>query len=124
MDGELDGPTLHQVGDHIEVCASCRALLDGFRKVDDLIRGLHGLDVKDDFARQVLEKVRESDRPPGLMCPGKGALSRVLSFLEPLWELFEAKRAPNTGILEEFDDFPPLSVGFIYFKFWSQVGRG
>ena len=124
MDGELDRSSSQSVEHHISQCGACRKLVDDFQEVDDLLRGLPKFDTSPDFVGQILEKVGESQAPAARKPSDRSPLASLMRFLSSFMDLLETRNSPSTHTLDEFGDFPPFSMGHIYFKLLDQPGRG
>lgn len=124
MDGELDPASSRSVERHISQCAACRKMAADFLGVDDLVRGLPKFDMGPDFVGQILEKVGESRAPVARKHSDRSPFAPVLRFMSSFMDLLEARDSPSTHALDEFGDFPPFSMGYIYFKLLDQPGRG
>ncbi len=124
MDNELDAAASRSVASHIEQCGSCREYLHDIRYVDALVQGLRTLEVNPDFTRQVIARAREGDTYTSEKYSDRTILSAFMQFFESLFEPMQNRRIPNTHTLDEFNDFPPLSMSWAYFKILGQAGRG
>ena len=124
MDGELDAASSRSMERHISQCGACREMAAGFREVDVLMRGLPKLDMGPDFVGQLLEKVNESREPVAGRCSDRSLFAAVMRFTSSFMDLLETRSSPSTKTLDEFGDFPPFSMGHIYFKLLDQTGRG
>jgi hypothetical protein len=120
MDHELDDASARQLESHLHQCAECREALNNFQELDDMVRGLRRLELGPDFAKQMVMRVS------GLAVAEKAGRTNRLSLLERLSrivvdfvDLVSSARSPSTGTLDEFGDFPPLSMGHIYFNLIS-----
>ena len=120
MDHELDAASSRQLELHLHQCAECREALNDFQELDDMVRVLPRIEPGPDFARQIVMRVTENAaREKG---EGQSKLSlfkRLFRFVEDFVELVSRVQTPSTGTLDEFGDFPPLSIGSIYFKLIS-----
>jgi hypothetical protein len=124
MDGELDSASSRSVERHINQCGACRKMVVDFQKVDDLVRGLPKFDMGPNFVGQLLEAVGASHSPVPTEPLDRSLFARVTRFMSRFMDLLEARKSPSTHTLDEFGDFPPSSMGYIYFKLLDQPGRG
>jgi hypothetical protein len=126
LDAETDSVSSRDLEAHVRECADCRAMLDGFQRLDALVRGLPGLQLGPDFAKQMVMRAKGLERAgeikSGLMRP---LFYTLLSAVQDLSDLVSrARPASSTRTLDEFDDFPPLSMGYIYFRLLDLPTRG
>jgi len=120
MDHELDAASYSRVELHLHQCAECREALNDFQELDDMVRVLPRIEPGPDFARQTVKKLGEITASGEVEHQGKLSVFKRLSRLaEDFIELMGREAAPLTGTLDEFDDFPPLSMGSVYFKLIS-----
>jgi hypothetical protein len=125
MDHELDAASSRQVESHLHNCANCREVLKEFQEVDGMVRGLPQFDLGPDFAGQMVMKVSRPTAADELERPGRPSLfERLFRFLEDFVDMVSPTRTHTTGTLDEFSDFPPLSMGHIYFKLMDLPTRG
>ena len=125
MDQELDEASSRQLESHLHQCAECRETLNDFREIDDLVRDLPKLELGADFAKQMVMSVSEPVAIGEVERSGRLSLfERLFRFIENLVNLVESARSPSTGTLEEFNDFPPLSMGSIYLKLMDLPSQG
>jgi len=125
MDNELDAAASKNVAHHIGQCSSCRHYFHDLQNVDSLVRGLPALDMAPDFAGRVAAKAREWDALTRKRLPNRTILSAFMQTCEHLFDLIERRRSPaSTRTLDEFSDFPPLSMSSVYFTILGEPGRG
>jgi hypothetical protein len=124
IDGELDADLFRSMENHISRCGACRKLVADFKKVDDWVGGLPKFDVNPDFIGQILEKAGEPNAQVVRRDWDRSVVAPVIRFMSSFMDLLEGKDSPSTGILDEFSDFPPSSIGYIYFRLLDQAGRG
>jgi len=122
MDSEVDGATSRLIERHIEGCPGCREYLHEFREVDGLVQGLPKIDLGPEFtSRVVTAAIRTSAVVDKKAVSFATRLERAVARLsEAVFNLFEPGADPNTRILDEFSDCPPLSMSFIYFSLMDQ----
>jgi anti-sigma factor RsiW len=126
IDSELDGATSRLIEQHLEGCPECRENLIDFREVNELVQGLEKIDPGPDFSSRVVTaamrtSVAANRETVSFAARLKLALARLS---EAVFRLFEPGAGPNTQTLDEFNDCPPLSMSFIYFRLLDQRGGG
>ena len=120
MDHELDDVSSRQLESHVHQCAECREILVDLQRIDAMVRDLPRTELGPDFAKQMVMKLT------GLTAAEEAGRTDRLSLLERLWRIVEdfvdlvsTARSPSTGTLDELGDFPPLSMGYVYFNLIS-----
>lgn len=124
MDGELDQATVRSVERHISQCGECRKVAADFQAVDALVRRLPDFDMSDDFVGKLLERVDEAHAGDANKPLDRSFFRRFLFFMLSFMDLLEARELSSNRTLDEFGDFPPSSMGSIYFKLLDHPGRG
>lgn len=119
LDDELDSTLRRSIENHLNQCAKCSEELEGFQDLDASLRGLARLDMDPEFAEHLVAKVCKESVAVDRTYFERRAKS-VLRFFESFFELLEPTRSPRTRSLEEFNDFPPLSIGYLYCKVLGQ----
>ncbi len=111
MDHESDSASVQQLESHLRQCTECREMLNEFQKIDNMVRGLPEIAADADFSAQMVSMVNETGRQ------GRLSLSERLSrIVGEFADMLSSVRSSPTGILDEFSDFPPLSIAQIYFR--------
>jgi len=115
LDRELEPVQERPVEEHLEQCLKCREYLADLQTIDGQLQALPRVDMGAEFAEAMTVKVckdflARDGSPVGLT----GLLGRLANLLEALFELLEASGSPRTRTLDEFSDFPPLSMGYVY----------
>jgi anti-sigma factor RsiW len=123
IDGELDAASRNDLESHLRQCPQCRSALNELQGVDHKLRSLPRAELGPDFSRQLITVMGErgvTDRAhlPGFL-PAVAASSGLLGALRGLLGL--ATQSGNNP-LDEFNDFPPLSIGSAYFNIFGQSG--
>lgn len=124
MDGELDETSSIRLLRHLERCGECRALLGELSQVDHWVRGLPILEASPAFSRELTVRGRQRHGFGGERSSKPSILATLLELLGYLSRLMERQKGPGTHLLDEFDDFPPLSLGCTYFRMLGLGGRG
>ncbi len=121
-DAELDGCLSKEISFHLRVCVACKKELADFDRVDALVRGMPKLEVGEAFASQIIAKVavKECD----ILAPApfpKRIFAKLMQLADCVFELIPWHEYRRTATLEEFGDFPPLSLSHAYLQL---IGRG
>lgn len=111
MDHEMDSTSARQTESHLRQCADCRETLDEFQDIDNMVRSLPEIAADTDFSAQMVRIVNKT-RHQGRLSLSERISRMVGEFADMLGSVGSA----STGILDEFSDFPPLSIGQIYFR--------
>lgn len=119
-DGELDENLTDQVSRHLKVCDSCRGELMELGQIDSLVRGLPELVVSEAFASEIIARTQSVKTGRDLkilrMSLPQRILGRFLHLADSVFELLPGYEFQRTGSLDEFGDFPPLSLSHAYFQ--------
>jgi len=114
----LDVQSGQELVSHLRQCAACRELEDDFRRLEVKMQSLRQVDLGPDFSRRMRKMVENSAVENRCMFERQpGRRSGVLGVLQ---ELFTPSKHPSPTLLEEFNDFPPLSIGCAYFNLIGQ----
>ncbi len=116
-DGELDGALRDQVSRHLQVCDACREELRALDQIDSLVRGLPGLAVPETFASEIISRTQSAKTDDYLKIGLVRRISgRFLNLADSVFQLLPGYVSQRTGSLDEFGDFPPLSLSYAYFQ--------
>jgi anti-sigma factor RsiW len=115
LDRELE-PVLEGVlREHLDGCVSCREELASLQTLDARVQALTHLPMAPEFVDRLTVRVCKdflaADRSP---LGRTGLLRRLTSTVEVVCDLLESAGSPRTRTLDEFADFPPLSMGYVY----------
>jgi predicted anti-sigma-YlaC factor YlaD len=117
MDHELDAASSRRLELHLHQCAECREALNDFQELDDMVRELPKIEPGPDFAKQMVMRVSEIAATGEVKRQGRLSLfDRLSRLVEDCVHVVSRARTPSTGTLDEFGDFPPLSMSYIYFR--------
>ncbi len=120
-DGELDGSLREEVSLHLRNCEACRKELAEFEQVDSLVRGLPKLEPGESFFVQLVAGISAKEQGhPGPAPFFKRVFAKVLQLADSIFELASGHEDKRTATLDEFGDFPPLSMSHAYFHVIGQ----
>ncbi len=122
MDGELDPVSSGSLTRHVAQCPICREMADDFRWIDQRVRSLPKLDAEADLATRLLERIGEVAGQGARRVSAQPAGARLMSWLAELIELMEPGKPTGSRTLDEFADFPPSSLGFVYVRLLDPSG--
>jgi anti-sigma factor RsiW len=116
-DGELDGDLSEKISLHLRNCAACRKELAELERVDLLVKGMPKLELHDSFFLQIIAGIstKEQDRLDSAPF-SKHVFARFLQLADSIFELVSGHEYERTATLDEFSDFPPLSMSHAYFQ--------
>jgi len=115
LDRELEPLLERPVEEHLEQCLKCREYLADLQTIDGQLQALPRVDMGAEFAEAMTVKVcKDFLARDGSPVGRTGLLGRLANLVEALFELLEASGSPRTRTLDEFSDFPPLSMGYVY----------
>ena len=115
-DGELDRDPREEVFLHLQNCESCQKRLEEFKRVDSFMKRMPNIEASESFSLQIISRISKEERSQSVRAPFlKFVFSRFLRMADSFFELISGQ-TPREDSLEEFSDFPPLSIGHAYFQ--------
>jgi anti-sigma factor RsiW len=116
-DGELDEDLSEEISLHLRNCAACRKELAELERVDSLIKDMPKLDLDDSFFLQIIAGISTKEQDRHDSAPSsKRVFARFLQLADSIFELVSGHEYERTATLDEFSDFPPLSMSHAYFQ--------
>jgi len=116
-DGELDEDLSEEISLHLRNCAACRKELAELERVDSLIKDMPKLDLDDSFFLQIIAGISTKQQDRLESAPfSKRVFARFLQLADSIFELVSGHEYERTATLDEFSDFPPLSMSHAYFQ--------
>jgi hypothetical protein len=125
IDGELDAASHNDLESHLRQCPKCRAALNELQGVDHKLQSLPRVELGPDFSRRLITVMSECGMPDRTDLPGVlPAVATFSGLVEGFRDLFGPAIQSGNNPLDEFNDFPPLSMGSVYFTIFGQSERG
>jgi anti-sigma factor RsiW len=126
IDQELDVDCSSEVVSHLHRCPRCQAALSELQHVDSRLRGLSRIDLGSDFSGRLARLVREEHESSErvVLRGGRPAARWGPGLFDGLRALLGIVAHSEDDPLDEFNDFPPLSIGSAYFSIWGQPQPG
>ena len=125
-DCELDEKLRDKISRHLQACEVCRAELKELDQIDSLVQGLPEIIVSETFASEILAKTQsiKTGRYPKNLRGSlhRRILERFLDLADSVFELLPGYGFQRTATLDDFDDFPPLSLSYAYIQLIGKWG--
>ncbi len=119
-DCELDKDSRDEISRHLQVCDSCRRELRELDQIDSLVQRLPQIVVSETFASEILARAHSVKTGGNLRISRESLprriLERFLDLADSVFELLPGYGFQRTATLEEFGDFPPLSLSHAYLQ--------
>lgn len=120
-DGELDGDLSEKMSLHLRNCTACRKELAELERVDSLVKDMPKLELNESFFLQIIAGISTKEQDRLESAPfSKRVLARFLQLADSIFELVSGHEYERTATLDEFSDFPPLSMSHAYFQLIGQ----
>lgn len=124
MDNELDSEQSKCVDQHLLHCRVCREELKILQQVDADVKEIPACGPSAQFSAQLMQQIaKEADLPErdGFTY---NIFVHFFKFFEKFYNLLNSQWVSTTATLDEFGDFPPCSISYIYFKLLATKQRG
>ena len=120
-DGELEGDLSEKMSLHLRNCAACRKELGELEQVDSLVKDMPKLELNESFFLQIIAGIstKQPDRLESAPF-SKRVFAKFLQTADSIFELISGHEYERTATLDEFSDFPPLSMSHAYFQVIGQ----
>ncbi len=113
IDKETEPSSSRLIDGHLRDCPTCRKIFENFQEIDIMLKRLPADLPSQDFAGQVIKKLRTSVSPE----KSSGKFKSLIRLFEEFFELLESKAVYHKS-LDEFSDYPPFSMSHIYFNLY------
>jgi len=124
IDEELNPDQLENVTQHLIRCPECRSELEALQKVDTVLNNAPLYSVSARFSEKLIQEIGVTPSSNENLNIIYLIFAPVTKFLLNFFTLIESLKSFKTAALDEFSDFPPCSMGFIYFNLIGQKKRG
>ena len=116
-DGEVNESLKNLISRHLQVCDACGKQLRELDRMDSLVRRLPGICASETFTSKIIARIQAANAPGywKLSLPRR-ILDRFLLLADSVFDLFLGYQLQRTVSLDEFGDFPPLSLSHAYFR--------
>lgn len=116
MDNELDSEQSKCVDQHLLDCPVCREELKLLQRVDASVKEMPAYSPSAQFFTQLMQKITKKSALPERDGFTYNIFAHPVKFLEKFYNLLHSQWVLTTATLDEFGDFPPCSISYIYFK--------
>ncbi|MBW1848117.1 MAG: zf-HC2 domain-containing protein [Deltaproteobacteria bacterium] len=116
LDNELEAEISWRVEEHLAECCGCRKELKTLKTINQRIMDFPWLRVSEGFDKKIMSSVDKSETHKKHEQIIRRAIVSAINFFERLFGLISTEKWPSTQSLDEFGDFPPCSLGRVYFK--------
>jgi len=120
IDEELNPDQLRDIKQHLLHCQKCRSELKGLQNVDTALKGapLYGVPAR--FSEKLLQEIHITSSSTENLNVINLIFTPIKKFFLNFFTLIESLKSFKTATLDEFSDFPPCSMGYIYFNLIGQ----
>ena len=114
-DGEVDGRLGGEISSHLRQCRTCREELAELERVDSLVKKMPELEPSACFSSELILRIGSMEQ--GGASVDLGSRRTVGKLLDVALSLFDRLfgEGESSAALDEFGDFPPLSMSHAYF---------
>ena len=120
IDKELNPDQLKDIKQHLLHCKKCRSELKGLQNVDTALKGAPLYSVPARFSEKLLQEIQITSSSTEKLKVINLIFAPVTKFFLNFFTLIESLKSLKTATLDEFSDFPPCSMGYIYFNLIDQ----
>ncbi|MDI6687162.1 MAG: zf-HC2 domain-containing protein [Desulfobacterales bacterium] len=119
IDNELDSEQSKYVGQHLLHCHVCREELKLLQQVDAAFKEMPVYSPSAQFSARLMRQIAKEAVLPERDGFKYNMFLHPLKFFEKFYNLLNTQRVLRTATLDEFSDFPPCSISYIYFKLFA-----
>ena len=116
MDNELNSEQSKCVDQHLLHCPVCREELKLLQQVDAAVKEMPAYSPSAQFSAQLMQLIAKEAALPERDGFTYNIFVHPVKFLEKFYNLLNSQWVSTTATLDEFGDFPPCSISYIYFK--------
>ena len=120
IDKELNPDQFENVTQHLVHCSECKSELEALQKVDTVLDNAPLYSVPAKFSEKLIQEIDITSSSTENLNIINLIFAPVTKFILNFFSLIESLKSFKTATLDEFSDFPPCSMGYIYFNLIDQ----
>ena len=120
IDKELNPDQFENVTQHLVHCSECKSELEALQKVDTVLDNAPLYNVPANFSEKLMQEIHITSSSTENLNIINLIFAPVTKFFLNFFTLIESLKSFKTATLDEFSDFPPCSMGYIYFNLIDQ----
>ncbi len=120
IDKELNPDQFENITQHMVHCSECSSKLEGLQKVDTVLNNAPLYNVPAKFSKKLMQEIHITSSSTENLKIINLIFAPVTKFFLNFFTLIESLKSFRTATLDEFSDFPPCSMGYIYFNLIDQ----
>ena len=120
IDEELNPDQFENVTQHLLHCQKCSSALEDLQKVDTVLNNAPLYSVPAKFSEKLMQEIDITSSSTENLNIISLIFAPVTKFFLNFFTLVESLKSFKTTTLDEFSDFPPCSMGYIYFNLIDQ----
>ena len=120
IDEELNPDQFENVTQHLLHCPECSSALEDLQKVDTVLNNAPLYSVPAKFSEKLMQEIDITSSSTENLNIINLIFAPVTKFILNFFTLIESLKSLKTATLDEFSDFPPCSMGYIYFNLIDQ----
>jgi len=120
IDKELNLDQFENVTQHLIHCPECRLKLEALQKVDTVLNNAPLYSVPAKFSEKLMQEIGITPSSSENLNIINLIFAPFIKFILNFFTLIESLKSFKTATLDEFGDFPPCSMGYIYFNLIDQ----
>ena len=120
IDEELNPDQFENVTQHLSHCLECSSALKDLQRVDTVLNNAPLYSVPAKFSEKLMHEIDITSSSTENLNIINLIFAPVTKFFLNFFTLIESLKSFKTATLDEFSDFPPCSMGYIYFNLIDQ----
>jgi anti-sigma factor (TIGR02949 family) len=120
IDKELNPDRFENVTQHLIHCPECRSELEALQKADRVLKNVPFYNVPAKLTERLLQEIHITSSSTENLNFINLIFAPMTKFFLNFFTLVESLKSFKTATLDEFSDFPPCSMGYIYFNLIDQ----
>ena len=120
IDKELNPDQFENVTQHLVHCPECNSELEALQKVDTVLNNASLCSLHAMFSEKLMQEIDITSSSIENLNIINLIFAPIKKFILNFFTLIESLKSFKTATLDEFSDFPPCSMGYIYFNLIDQ----